>query len=382
MLDPDRVNGYFERGVIEVAPLAFMRGRAQPLFSEVATPAGFRPIGDLRVGDLVIGSNGHPTPVLGVYPQGRKEVYRVRSQDGCETLCCAEHLWHVFTASDRRRGKPGRVLQTQEMAGRLRTAHQHRFELPVLSAPAEFPRREVPMDPYALGLLLGDGCLTCETTPSFSTADRELVVALETALDGIEVRPKAGIDYVLRNEGGGRGGVIVANPVTAVLRELGLDGTCSRTKFVPDVYLNNDSSTRIALLQGLLDSDGGPVLQRGRTCRIQYVTCSEHLHDHVTFLVRSLGGVAYSRRRQAAGRPPGIAAGRPVHHRADAFVMDIRLPAGIEPFRLRRKRDRYREHGAGGRCASCTRSSRPAKRRPSASRSQRPIPSMSQMTSY
>ena len=347
MLDPDRVNGYFERGVIEVAPLAFMRGRAQPLFSEVATPSGFRPIGDLRVGDLVIGSNGHPTPVLGVYPQGRKEVYRVRAQDGCETLCCAEHLWHVSTASDRRRGKPGRVLQTQEMAGRLRTAHQHRFELPVLSAPAEFPRREVPMDPYALGLLLGDGCLTCETTPSFSTADRELVVALETALDGIEVRPKSGIDYVLRNEGGGRGGVIVANPVTAVLRELGLDGTCSRTKFVPDVYLSNDSSTRIALLQGLLDSDGGPVLQRGRTCRIQYATCSEHLRDHVTFLVRSLGGVAYSRRRQAAGRPPGIAAGRPVHHRADAFVMDIRLPAGIEPFRLRRKRDRYREHGGG-----------------------------------
>ena len=56
------------------------------------------PIGELRVGDLVIGSNGRPTPVLGVYPQGRKEVFRVRAQDGAETLCCAEHLWHVFTA--------------------------------------------------------------------------------------------------------------------------------------------------------------------------------------------------------------------------------------------------------------------------------------------
>src|SRR5438105_8628984 len=70
MLEPDRVSQHLERGVIEVAPLAFMRGRAQPLVSQVLTPVGFRPIGSLRVGDLVIGSDGQPTPVLGVYPQG------------------------------------------------------------------------------------------------------------------------------------------------------------------------------------------------------------------------------------------------------------------------------------------------------------------------
>jgi phosphate starvation-inducible PhoH-like protein len=347
MLDPDRVNGYFERGVIEVAPLAFMRGRAQPLFSEVLTPSGFAPIGALQVGDLVIGSDGMPTPVLGIYPQGRKEVFCVRGQDGAETLCCGEHLWHVFTASDRRRGRPGRVLETREMISRLQSAHQHRFELPLLSAPVEFPRRDVPLDPYALGLLLGDGCLTCETTPSFSTADPELAVALEKALEGIEGRPKGGVDYVLRNAGGHRGGVIVANPVTAALRELGLDGTSSRTKFVPEVYLHNEPSVRIAILQGLLDSDGGLVTQRGRTCRIQYSTCSEHLRDHVTFLVRSLGGVAYARCRQAAGRLPGVAQGRAVHHRSDAFVLDIRLPSGIEPFRLRRKRELYDRDGSG-----------------------------------
>src|ERR671937_1752545 len=122
-----------ERGTIEVAPLAFMRGRAQPLSSAVLTPDGFRPIGSLRVGDLVTGSDGRPTLVLGVYPQGRREVFRVRTQDGASTLCCGEHLWHVFTPADLRRGKPGRVLQTQEMVGRLRQAHQHRYELPVLS---------------------------------------------------------------------------------------------------------------------------------------------------------------------------------------------------------------------------------------------------------
>src|SRR5262249_20192107 len=153
-------------GTIEVAPLAFMRGRAQPLSSTVLTPDGFRPIGSLRVGDLVTASNGLPSPVLGIYPRGRKEVFRVRTQDGASTLCCGAHLWRVLTPEDRARGKPGRVLETREMIDRLRRAHQHRYELPLLSAPAELEPREVPIDPYALRLLLGDGCLTTTTTPT------------------------------------------------------------------------------------------------------------------------------------------------------------------------------------------------------------------------
>jgi phosphate starvation-inducible PhoH-like protein len=347
MLDPEKVTAYFERGTIEVAPLAFMRGRAQPLFSSVLTPSGFRAIGGLEVGDLVIGSNGRPTPVLGVHPQGRKEVFRVRTQDGASTLACAEHLWQVFTPADRRRGKPGRVLETQEMIGNLRQAHQHRYELPLLSAPAELPAREVPMSPYALGLLLGDGCFSSRATPSFSTADPELAEALEAELEGIEVRAKAGADYVLRHVHGHRGGVAVTNPVMGVMRELGLAGKKSHSKFVPDDYLFNEPSVRLGVLQGLLDSDGGPVTQRGRSCRVQYTTCSPRLCDAVAFLVRSLGGVAYWRRRDAEGRRPGRANGRPVHHRSDAFIMDIRLPEGIEPFRLARKRELYHRHGGG-----------------------------------
>ncbi len=347
MLDPDRANNLMERGTIEVAPLAFMRGRAQPLDTAVLTPGGFRPIGSLRVGDLVVGSDGRPTPVLGVYPQGAKEIFRVSAQDGASTLCCAEHLWQVWTAEDRARGKPGRVLETQEMAGRLRAAHRHRFELPLVSSAVEFEPCDVPIDPYALGLLLGDGCLTGTTTPTFATSDPELVEALEAALDGIELAHKSGYDYVLRNVHGGRGGVIVANPVTAALRELGLAGTYSYTKFIPPAYMHNSADVRVALLQGLLDSDGGPVTQQGRSCRIQYTTCSERLKDDVVYLVRSLGGVAYWRRRAAAGRAAGNARGRAVECRHDSFVMDIRVPSGIDPFRLGRKLEAYRRDGGG-----------------------------------
>jgi phosphate starvation-inducible protein PhoH and related proteins len=347
MIDAEQIGRMMDRGTIEVAPLAYMRGRSQPYSSRVLTPSGFQPIGTLSVGDLVIGSDGRPTPVLGVYPQGRREVFRVRAQDGASTLCCGEHLWAVATRDDRRRGKPLRVLETRDMIGQLRAAHYHRFELPVISQPVAFLPREVPLDPYALGLLLGDGSLSAKMT-GFTTADPELIVALEQSIDGIELRYRSRFDYYVRPTAAGQG-LKVVNPVLASVRELGLAGTRSTTKFIPECYLYNSASVRLAMLQGLLDTDGGPVTQEGRTCRVQYTTTSPHLRDDVVFLVRSLGGIVYCRTRPAAGRLPGRARGRDVHHRSDAYILDIRLPQGVEPFRLTRKREVYRDCGGGGR---------------------------------
>jgi phosphate starvation-inducible protein PhoH and related proteins len=350
MIDPDSIPKLTAAGTIEIAPLAYMRGRAICVDSPVLTPDGFRPIGELAVGDLVIGSNGEPTPVLGVYPQGEKDMYRLTTHDGASVLCSGDHLWSVTTRDDRRRDKPFRVLQTRDMIGNLRANHYHRYELPMHSAPVCFPYQPVTMDPYALGLLLGDGCLTGSTTPSFSTQDVELAWELQRLLPGIQVRPKKRPDYELSQSASPSQTVVrLENPVTGTMRGLGLYGARSATKFVPEAYLRNSANVRLAVLQGLLDTDGGPVTQRGRTCRIQYATTSPRLRDDVTFLVRSLGGIAYSRVRPALGRKPGLAKGRPVYHRHDAYIMDIRLPEGIEPFRLVRKREKYRAEGGGGR---------------------------------
>ena len=347
MMDAENLSTLMERGIIEVAPLAYMRGRAQPVDTPVMTPDGWRPIGELEPGDLVTGSDGRPTPVLGVFPQGVKPVYRVTTQDGASTLACGEHLWSVWTRADRRRGRPPRTVQTDEMIGRLRAGHARRYELPMVR-PVERLGQEVPLDPYALGLLLGDGCMTGSTTPSSSTEDLELAQALDDLLGPeIMVTHRAGPDYSLLRKDVGRGGVITTNPVTAALRELGLEGTRSHTKFVPAAYLENGSLIRHAVLQGLLDADGGPVVQRGRTCRVQYTTTSPQLADDVIHLVRSLGGVAYRRVRTAAGRTPGRARGRALHHRHDAHTLDIRLPADVPPFRLLRKREIYERQGGG-----------------------------------
>ena len=349
LIDAERVTKLLEKRVIEVAPLAFMRGRAQPLHSKLLTPAGWRKMGSLQAGDFVIGSDGNPTEVTGVFPQGEKLVYRVTMTDGSSTLACAEHLWAVQTASDKRWNKPLRVLQTQELMSNLRCFHQYRYELPLLSAPVEWESRQTPLDPYSLGLLLGDGCITDKTSPSFATSDVELVSSLELALGDMNLsfRRKSAVDYVITNPAAGHGGIIVRNPLTQALRGLNLAGTYSATKFIPQIYLYNCAEIRLAVLQGLLDTDGGPVVQDGRTCRIQYTTTSERLRDDVVFLVRSLGGVAYWRRRKAEGRKPGFARGREIGYRHDAFVLDIRLPESFEPFRLKRKADVYRAHGGG-----------------------------------
>ncbi len=347
MMDPDAIPKLMTAGVIEVAPLAFMRGRAQPLSTNVLTPSGFRPIGELEVGDFVIGSDGRPTEVLGVYPQGYKEIYRVFTQDGSSTLASGDHLWSVYTASDRRRNRPARVLETKQMIGNLRTAHQHRYELPLLDKPVAFESRPVPLDPYALGLLLGDGCFSCRATPTFATTDPELAQALTDLIPGIQARQKTEVDYVLNRIRKPGEVITIENPVTGAMRLLGLDGKRSNTKFVPKDYLLNSADVRLAVLQGLLDTDGGPVTQQARTCRIQYTTVSDRLRGDVVFLVRSLGGVVYCRTRKAEGRKPGLARGREVHYRSDAHVLDIRLPEGLAPFRLARKAAKYNVTGGG-----------------------------------
>jgi phosphate starvation-inducible PhoH-like protein len=211
------------------------------------------------------------------------------------------------------------------------------------------------MDPYALGLLLGDGCLTTSTTPSFTTADPELAVALGAALDGIELRARLG-RLRAPHTAGHRGGVIVANPVTATLRDLGLAGTRSNTKFVPERYLHNSSEVRLAVLQGLLDSDGGPVTQRGRTCRIQYGTSSPR--SGTTWC--SWSAPSAGSPTGGPARPPARARtcrGRDVHHRSTPTCSTSGCPSGIAPFRLSRKQS-LATGACGGPMRSSTASSR------------------------
>ena len=209
----------------------------------------------------------------------------------------------------------------------------------------QFPKPSVPIDPYALGLLLGDGCITdVDDARRSPTNDPELADALGAALPGIERVRTGEYDDVLRHVNGGRGGLRIANPVTTVFRELGLAGTGRQHEVRPRVLPVNSVEVRLAVLQGLLDTDGGPVTQMGRTCRVQYTTTLAQLRDDVVFLVRSLGGVAYG-----YGRPKGastVARRGPVAYRHDATSWTSGCPRG-RPFRLDAQAAVYDRDGGG-----------------------------------
>ena len=288
VMDHERVTSFLEKRVIEVAPLAFMRGRAQTLDSLLLTPQGWRKMGEIKIGDFVIGSNGKPIEVLGVFPQGRKKVYRLTMTDEASTVACAEHLWQVKTTEDR----APQIVETQEMIGNIQRNNQYRYELPILSAPVQFLAQPISLDPYELGLWLGDGSISAQALPSLVGHS--------------------------------------AIPVRNSFPQINLAGTLAATKFIPPNYLYNSAEVRLALLQGLLDTEGGAVIQAGRTCRIQYSTASEKLKDDVVFLVRSLGGVTTQRL-----------------HNFDSYTLDIRLPETISPFRSPRKVASHEKFGGG-----------------------------------
>src|SRR5439155_27036357 len=114
-------------------------------------------MGDVQVGDEVINSPGGTSHVVGVYPQGIKEIYRVEFTDGSSTECCDDHLWLVNTALRRRRGSVFRTKTLKEIRLRLRDRSDVLQHFIPMIRHVEFREADLPLEPYHLGLLHGDG---------------------------------------------------------------------------------------------------------------------------------------------------------------------------------------------------------------------------------
>jgi SNF2 family DNA or RNA helicase len=296
-------------------------GKAQPLDAKLLTPTGWKTMGEVKVGDLVIGSDGKATRVTGVYPQGEKEVFKVTFSDGSATECCDEHLWYVNTPVRNYRNAPGRVMELRKIRERLRDSSNNSMHFVPLVEAVEFapPKAPLPLDPYLLGVLLGDGGIAHRCL--FSSADAELVQEVESLLPaGVSVRATGhGVDY--RIAGDKPGG---ENPVIEALRRLELFGLRSHEKFVPHCYKFAPTEVRLQVLQGLLDTDGHV---RPADNNIEYCTTSLMLARDVQFLIQSLGGTARIREKETTGRL--------------AYRMSVILPGEVAPFRLSRKADVY-----------------------------------------
>jgi hypothetical protein len=191
--------------------------------------------------------------------------------------------------------------------------------------------------PYLLGVLLGDGCMRNGTT-MLSTSDHEILTSVAAALPaGVSIRHSGRWDYVLvlaggqgHGQGGGFGGR--GNPLTGMLRSLGVYGALSKDKFVPEVYLFNSAAVRLAVLQGLLDTDGGIAATQGA---IEFSSTSPHLTSAVEYLVASFGGKPFTTLRTTRFKDKN----GEKKDGAESSRIRIRLPQ-VVPFRLTRKVER------------------------------------------
>ena len=317
-------------------------GKAQPLDSLVLTKSGFKRMGDLSLKDEIFGNDGKLHKLLGIFPQGKKKICKVSFTDGTSTQCCDEHLWTVYNTKNQ----CWTTVETKQLmdgSHNLKHATGHRYKIP-MTAPIAFESQEVKIDPYVLGVLIGDGSLA-HNNVTFASADQEIINNVAVGLlPGYEVRKvKANYAYSIckcKN-------TAAYNPITGVtkptpnvysknIQNYNLN-TTAQYKHIPREYLFNSVETRIALLQGLMDTDGY-ITKDGSV--ITFTTISSQLKDDFVFLVQSLGGICH-----VNTKIPKYFNKKYNEYRtgALAYTIGIKLPKSIKPFRLTRKLQRLND---------------------------------------
>jgi len=288
-------------------------------------------MGDVRVGDAILNSQGDVSHVLGVYPQGEKEIYRVTLSDGSSTECCDDHLWRTQTRLDRDSPlkRTGTVKSLKEIRKTLKLCERANHYVPMVKAIEFEEQAPLALDPYVFGVLLGDGCFqerwVMLSNPELFIQD----YVREHLPHGLGLSPTKSSSYEFRVSGGRM--TVGNNPVVTALREDGLTGKKSTQKFIPDRYKFAGVEHRIALLQGLLDTDG-----HARGCSLEYSSSSPRLAQDVQFLVESLGGKAHM-----AEKTPHYTHRGEYRQGAPSYRLHISLPPDVAPFRLPRKASQY-----------------------------------------
>lgn len=299
-------------------------GKEQPISSKILTPTGWKTMGEMKVGMEIC----HPTLgtsiVMGVYPQGYKDVYKVTFTDGSSTECGEEHLWTVRTPGMKWKGYGYRTWPLSRIKERIRDTSNNLVHFIPIAEPVTFQSERLEpfvIHPYALGCLIGDGglsgngiCLTKGDKELFTLVEEYFPNTLKfSTMEGITQRIKRASRKVKQNSWWDE------------IRRLDLN-TKSNAKHLPSEYIFTSIENRIALLQGLMDTDGH-VFPDGSS--VEWSTSSEQLCTDFVFLVQSLGGTAHAKIKVVNGK--------------SYWVVKLLLPNTFPLFRLTRKKLRWEQ---------------------------------------
>lgn len=300
----------FLRNPSSIQEIATGAGKCQPYDSQVLTESGWKLMGEIEQGHKVRTPDGKLATVLDVYEPGNKEIYQITLKDGRTVRCCGDHIWPVYNIDWRtntKKGGPIRNLTTLEIIEHMKKSKRP-IGIPLASFEYDRDDIELPIDPWLLGFLLGDGSFR-NNSIGFSTSDQELVEKVISKLDdNYIVKHKSGYDYTIkfrtkslqrqahselmslsrRNDKGhitecGRSG----NYYRQQLIEMELDNKLSDEKFIPNIYFQGSLEQRLEIIRGLVDSDG--TIDKGS---VYFTSTSKNLADGFAQLIHSVGGIA------------------------------------------------------------------------------------------
>lgn len=248
-------------------------GKALQLTEKVCTPTGWITLKHLQEGDVITHPFLGTQTVEKLHPISTREYYRITFDDGVFIDCSEEHLWNVQTKKDRDKQRDFKTLPTLEL-------------IPLLSKTLSIPRTKaieystatkLPIDPYFLGVFIGDGSYTSDkTAPS---------IVLGKAKQSVKNYITSFGHFSSWNSSK-NAWYISLKELKKELTELGFFKSYSRDREIPSAYLYSSINDRAQLLAGLIDSDGSA---DPRAARYEYSTTSQKLHENVLELARSLG---------------------------------------------------------------------------------------------
>ena len=274
-------------------------GKAVENGTLIPTPTGEIPIEKVNVGDYVFDRHGKPTKVIGVFPQGLKEAYKVTFSDNRTLVVNNEHLWSVLTSRNMLK-----TIKTQEMIdkgvsyqSKTKFGKSYRYTIPNNDwVMFNSPNKELSIDPYVIGVLLGDGCLK-ERQLTISSNDpfvvNKVAKLLPYACQAVKRSAKNyswtfALDTPKLNDHN----IKILNVLTKdIISASGLATEKAKDKFIPDSYKYASKEDRLKLLQGLLDTDGS---SDKASCTASFSTVSPQLAKDVANLARSLGYQVYT----------------------------------------------------------------------------------------
>ncbi|MGZ8514733.1 MAG: dCTP deaminase [Candidatus Limnocylindrales bacterium] len=265
--------------------VARLEGKALALDTPIPTPGGWRTLGELAPGDFVFDETGAPTAVVdATSPMLDRPCREITFSDGQRIVADAAHQWVTIDKNGRRYGRLRAAIRTtDEIAATIRVRGELNHHVPLADAVQYPPRIDLPIEPYTLGAWLGDGTTT---KAEITSVDGEVLEQISG--EGYPVRRLAygphrfSIGATGRTRDTTTGRYARNGTLSSQLRSLGLrDG-----KYVPGAYLEAGVGQRLALLQGLMDTDGYVDAIAGRC---EYTSTNESLADGVVELAASLG---------------------------------------------------------------------------------------------